>query len=230
MGVYLFKRQVLDHALWEDHMNAASSHDFGKDVLPRLVANGARVYAYPFSGYWMDVGTIESYWQAHMDLLRTPKPFDLNDRGWVVHTRSEERPPVWLARDAETADSMICEGCEIEAGALIDHSVLGPGVRVKAGAIVRESIILTDAVIGEGAIVERTVIDKKVRVGERAHIGAILEGVPAIPMIGKSSTIPADMVIEPGAVIGTDVIPTDFTSNRVRGDDLIQTKRLPYEV
>jgi glucose-1-phosphate adenylyltransferase len=231
MGVYLFRRQVLDKALWDDRAIQNSSHDFGKDILPRLVSQGARVFAYPFTGYWVDVGTIQSYWQAHIDLLADPPPIDLNDREWIIHTRTEERPPARIARGAEIIDSMISDGCVIAAGAMVERSVLAPGVQVNAGAAIRESVLLTDAVVEAGAVIERSIIDKKVRIGQNAHMGLIqAEGEPAISMIGKHSHIPAGMVIEPGAIIATDVIPSDFASLLVRGDEYIQTKRLPNEI
>src|SRR4030095_4730222 len=93
MGVYLFRRELLDRVLWEDLQRPDSSHDFGKDILPRLIKSRARVYAFPYTGYWMDVGTVSSYWQAHMDLLSPSPPLKLYNRNWVIHTRNEERPP-----------------------------------------------------------------------------------------------------------------------------------------
>jgi glucose-1-phosphate adenylyltransferase len=107
MGVYLFNINMLDKILWEDRQRMESSHDFGKDIIPRLVAEDARVHAFPYSGYWVDVGTVDSYWKAHMDLLAQPAPIDLNDRSWIFHTRTEERPPVFIASSAEVHDSMI---------------------------------------------------------------------------------------------------------------------------
>jgi glucose-1-phosphate adenylyltransferase len=231
MGVYLFEADTLNKALWEDHQITESSHDFGKDILPRLIKEGARVYAYPYSGYWVDVGTVSSYWQAHMDLLNRPSPIDLHDRSWIIHTRTEERPPVQILKGATVIDSMITDGCVIYPGATVERSILSPGVTVKNGAIVRESVLLTDTVIEAGAIVERTIIDKRTQVGENARVGAIEAGPePRIAMIGKNSMIPPSMIIQPGAIIGTDVIPDDFSSPIVQSDDYIQTKRLAYEV
>jgi glucose-1-phosphate adenylyltransferase len=231
MGVYLFSTPTLDRALWSDHLRSESSHDFGKDVLPRLVAEANRVFAFPYEGYWVDVGTIDSYWQAHMDLLNDSPPIDLNDRSWVLHTRTEERPPVRISTGAVVLDSMITDGCVISAGAHVERSVLSAGVRVAPGAVVRESIILTDTVIGPEAVIEHSIIDKKVRIGERARVGARRAGFELmLTMIGKNSQVPAAMVVEPGAVIGIDVVEGDFISNVVRGSDFIQTKRLPYEI
>jgi len=231
MGVYLFDLKVLDQALWEDHKRGDSSHDFGKDVLPRLVAEGKRVFAYPYNGYWVDVGTVNSYWQAHMDLLVDPPPINLNDREWIMHTRTEERPPVRIAQGAQIIDSMITDGCVISAGATVERSVLSAGVRIGPDAIVRESILLTDAEIEAGAQVKRAILDKHVIIRENAHVGAIqTEGEPVMTMIGKHSIVPTGMIVEPGAVIGPDVIPQDYPTAIVRGRDYIQTRRLPYEI
>jgi glucose-1-phosphate adenylyltransferase len=234
MGVYLFNMDVLDRYLWLDHQRPDSSHDFGKDILPRMVAAGERVLAYPYTGYWMDVGTVHSYWQAHMDLLVDKPQIDLNDRSWIIHTRTEEQPPVRIARGAEVSDSMVSDGCLIAAGAVVERSVLSPGVRVGPGTVVRESVILTDSAIGGGSTIERSVVDKRAVIGENSRIGAASpEPDFPIAMIGKNSILPDGITIEPGAIIGTDVIQSDFASDLVRGDDYVQThqtKRLAYEV
>ena len=231
MGVYLFNINLLDKILWEDRQRTDSSHDFGKDILPRLVAEDSRVHAFPYTGYWVDVGTVDSYWKTHMDLLAQPAPINLNDRSWVFHTRTEERPPVFIASGAEVSDSMITDGCVISSGAVIDRSVLSPGVKVMPGAVVRDSVILTDAVIHPGATVGKAIIDKRVSIGEAAIIGSLDRSSEAgITMVGKNSQLPPQLLVEPGAVIATDVIATDLPSNVIRSDDYIQTKRLAYEV
>jgi len=231
MGVYLFGLETLDRSLWEDHQRGGSSHDFGKDILPRLVQEGKRVFAYPFDDYWVDVGTIESYWQAHMDLLVDPPPIDLNDRSWIMHTRTEERPPVRISSGATIKDSMITDGCTIAPNTIIERSILAPGVQIQAGATVRESVISTDVVVESGAIIERTIVDKRVEIGENARIGGCEAGEnPVITMIGKNSVIPGETVIEPGAIIGTDILTTDFQSKLIRPHQYVQSKRLPYEV
>lgn len=231
MGVYVFNIDLLNRVLWEDHQRSDSSHDFGKDILPRLVAQEARVFAFPYSGYWVDVGTVESYWQAHMDLLNDPPPIDLNDRSWIIHTRTEERPPVRIAKSAQVLDSMVTDGCVLHSGALIERSILSPGVTVMPGAVIRESIILTDSLIEADATVERAIIDKQVRIGPRVRLGGQQPGGGlAITMVGKNSYLGADLIVEPGAVIATDVIPSDLTSHIIHSDEVIQTRRLPYEV
>ncbi len=231
MGVYLFNMRVLDRLLWEDHNRLDSSHDFGKDILPNLIKEGGQVFAYPYSGYWVDVGTVNSYWQAHMDLLGDEPSLSMHDRSWIIHTRTEERPPVVIQKGAVVVDSMITDGCMLYSDAYVERSILSPGVVVESGARVTGSIILTDTVIEAGAIVENTIIDKRVYIGEGTHIGSAATGKePVITMIGKNSQIPNGISIEAGAVIGTDVVPSDISTDLIRGDEYIQTKRLAYEV
>jgi glucose-1-phosphate adenylyltransferase len=231
MGVYLFNRDLLDHALWEDNQIQDSSHDFGKDILPRLIKSDTSIFAYPYTGYWMDVGTIQSYWQAHMDLLSPDPQLKLYDRSWIIHTRTEERPPSRIPVRAEIYASMLSDGCYIQEGARIESSVLSPGVIIGTGAVVRESIIMTDTVIGKGAVIERGILDKRVRVGEYVHIGGgIADPNIRLAVIGKNSILPAGMWMEADAEIGTDVIDSDYSGPVVRSGEAIQTKRMPYEI
>ncbi len=231
MGVYVFGTDVLDSALWQDHLRKDSSHDFGKDILPALIQSGAKVYAFPYSGYWVDVGTLGSYWQSHMDLLNEPPPIDLNNRSWIIHTRTEERPPARIASGATVQDSMISDGCILEPGARVTHSVLSPGVIVRSGAIVEESVILAGSEICKNAIVQRAILDKRVHVGANAHLGALgTEGEPRLVTVGKNSQIPDNCRIEPGATINTDVVPSDYSSDYVHRGEIIQTRRMPNEV
>lgn len=231
MGVYLFNRELLDKVLWEDRQRKGSSHDFGKDILPRLIKSKARVFAFPYSGYWMDVGTLYSYWQAHMDMLSPSPPLKLHSRNWIVHTRNEERPPARLPATAHVYASMLCDGCYIESGARVESSVLSPGAIVRAGAVVRESIILTDCEIASGAVVERAIIDKYVRVGENARVGGGVSSAEVkVALVGKKSVVPANYVVEAGAEIGTDVSSTDYPESIVRAGQIIQKRRPSNEI
>lgn len=231
MGVYLFNRELLDKALWEDRGRKNSLHDFGKDIIPRLVKSKARVYAFPYSGYWMDVGTVQSYWQAHMDMLSPSPALKLYNRSWIIHTRTEERPPARLPAGAHVYASMICDGCFIESGAHVESSVLSPGVIVRSGAIVRESVVITDTVIESGARVERAVLDKRVHVGENARIGGgVAEPNIKIALVGKSSAVPAGFVVEPEAEISTDVVASDYSESTIRAGRIIETKRQANEI
>ena len=231
MGVYLFNRDVLDRALWEDHQRPSSSHDFGKDIIPNLIRGNARVFAYPYSGYWMDVGTINSYWQAHMDMLSPDPLLKLYDRDWIIHTRTEERPPSRIPETATIFASMISSGCYIQKDARVESSVLSPGVILRPGAIVRESIIMTDTVIGSGAVVERAIIDKRVIVGENARIGGGIANPQIIlTVIGKNSVVPPGTIIEPGGAVSTDVVAEDYPGPVIKFGETLETKRQPYEI
>jgi glucose-1-phosphate adenylyltransferase len=231
MGVYLFSRDLLDKILWEDHFRQDSTHDFGKDIIPRLIKSKAKVYAFPYTGYWMDVGTLSSYWQAHMDLLSPSPPLKLYNRNWVIHTRTEERPPARFPGRGSIYASMLCDGCFIEEGAVVESSVLSPGVIVRTGAVVRESVVATDSVIEGGAVVERAVLDKRVRIEQNARVGwGVAEKSIRIALVGKNSVVPAGYVIEPEAEVGTDVIASDYHSTVLRAGETIQTRRLANEI
>ncbi|MBN1965713.1 MAG: glucose-1-phosphate adenylyltransferase [Anaerolineae bacterium] len=211
MGVYLFSLEALEKYLLEDAEMHDSDHDFGKNILPRMVASDMNVFAYPFMGYWIDVGTLDAYWSAHMDLLDHPPSLDLNDRSWVIHTRSEERPPVHIEAGAQIKDSLITDGSFIAPGAIVERSVLSPGVYVGPGAVVRESIILTDTYIDAEAVVERSVVDKLVMVGKNARIGEKRDvGDLGLSIIGKNTRVPAEAKIGCNCVLGTDLSESHF--------------------
>jgi glucose-1-phosphate adenylyltransferase len=212
MGIYVFNRAILSQMLVEDSKKRDSSHDFGKDIIPRMVTGGLRVFAYPFTGYWVDVGTIDAYWHTHMDLLKNPPPIDLNDRSWIIHTKSEERAPVMIHKGAVVHDSLITDGCIIAPGARIDRSILSPGVVVGAKAVVRQSVILTDTIVEPGARIERSIVDKVVRVGRGARVGRLprAEEKLGITTVGKNAQIPEKTVIAPGAVVDADAKPEFF--------------------
>ena len=216
MGIYVFNYDTLVKMLTEDAKEPGSGHDFGKDIFPKMIANNYRVFAFPYADYWVDVGTIQSYWEAHMDLLEEQPKLDLLDREWVIHTRSEERPPVNMRTGATVNHSLITDGCTIEG--FVEYSVLSPGVKVARGAVVRYSIIMTDTVIEAGAVVDHAIIDKHVVVGRNAHIGygndythnpeAHIE--TGITVIGKDTIIPPNLKIGRNVVIGSDLKDDDF--------------------
>ncbi len=213
MGIYVFSYPVLEKVLREDALRQDSAHDFGKDIIPSMMEAGMRVFAYPFDNYWMDVGTVDSYWLAHMDLLSFPPAFNLHDRSWIIHTRSEERPPVKIKEGAVVKDSMVTDGTIIAADAVVERSILSPGVYVGPGAVVRESIVLTDASIEAGARVERAIIDKLVTVGHNAQVGRLVEGAPdlGITTIGKNVRIPNGLKIGRNVAVDPDVDPELFS-------------------
>jgi glucose-1-phosphate adenylyltransferase len=230
MGIYIFNLETLNRALWEDHLRQDSAHDFGKNILPDMVGSGAAVYAYPYSGYWMDVGTLESYWQAHMDLLCTPPSFDLFNRKWIIHTRTEEQPPALIHKGSLVENSLISNGVIIEPGAEVVRSVLSPGVVIKSGAKILESIILTDTQIGANSTVIRSVLDKRIRVEEDCQIGGLVDDKIVISMVGRNSIVPAGLILKPGGAVGTDVVPSDYSELEIAPGEFVQTRRLPNEI
>ncbi|MCU0498697.1 MAG: glucose-1-phosphate adenylyltransferase [Anaerolineae bacterium] len=211
MGVYVFNYNVLEKMLREDDENPDSNNDFGKDIIPTMIRNQMRLFAYAYTGYWIDVGTVEAFWEAHMDLLASPPSLNLNDRTWVIHTLSEERPPVRINAGAIIKDSLITDGSTISEDALVERSVLSPGVFVGPGAVVRESIILNDAYIEAGAVVERCIIDKIAVIGKGARVGQISDmGDLGITSIGKNTYIPPGYTVGRNVVLGTDLGEVDF--------------------
>ncbi|MFN8378187.1 MAG: glucose-1-phosphate adenylyltransferase [Anaerolineae bacterium] len=211
MGVYVFTYSVLEQLLKDDRENKQSNHDFGKDIIPRMVRDKMNVFAYPYGGYWIDVGTIDAYWEAHMDLLASPPSLNLNDRTWVIHTKSEERAPAHIAAGATIRNSLITNGTIISEGALVERSILSPGTFVGPNAIVRESIVLTDAYIEAGAVVERTILDKLTVVGHNARVGTMPKvGEFGITCVGKNAMIPAGYTIGHGSILGVDLREEDY--------------------
>ena len=211
MGVYVFDYDVLERVLLEDQADSLSAHDFGHNVLPKMVAANMSVYAYPYGGYWIDVGTVDAYWEAHMDLLSSPPSLNLNDRTWVIHTRSEERPPVRIGDGTQIVDSMITDGSVIGAGAVIERSILSPGVFVGPGAVIRESVILNDAYVETGAVIERALIDKISVIGRDARVGSWQDiGDLKITSVGKNARVPPGFRIGAGSIVGADCTHADF--------------------
>jgi glucose-1-phosphate adenylyltransferase len=219
MGFYVFRTGCLIERLEQDAALQGSKHDFGGDIVPKMIAEEMRVYGHRFDGYWRDVGTIQSYHDAHMELLAEPPALDLYDRSWPIHTKSEERPPGLVGSGAHIVQSLISHGCRIHGH--VERSVLSPGVLVEEGAIVRDSIVLFDAAIGAGAVVDRTVIDKEVVIGPSAYVGFGDDLTPnqtepgrlntGITLVGKRAQVPYGVRIGRNCRIDPDVEPTDFT-------------------
>ena len=224
MGIYLFNAAVLKKYLMKDSREITSQHDFGKNIIPSIVKDKARIFAYPFKDYWVDVGTIQSYWKAHMDLLSVLPGYDIRSRNWVIHTRSEERPPSYIHPGSQIQSSLICDGCVIESEVLIDHCVLSPGVLVKKGSQIRNSVILTDTTIEEYNSIHKAIIDKHVFLGKNSQIGSPSKKRARISMIGKNSVVPDGTILDDGGMIGCDVMPVDYESNHIHFGDLILSK------
>jgi glucose-1-phosphate adenylyltransferase len=217
MGVYVFDWHVLREVL------SAERVDFGRDLLPWMVDAGRRVYGYEFKGYWQDVGTVEAYWRTNLDLLSDEPGIELNDLGWLIYTKSEERPPARIGPRASVTRSMVSHGCQIDG--TVEHSVLSPGVRVGADAVVRNSIVMFDTVVGAGAVVEHAIVDKDCRIGDGARLGHGSDLRPnreeperlyaGITLVGKRAVVPPRITIGRNCRIDPGVRPADFGRRRV---------------
>jgi len=219
MGIYVFNKAVMTDRLMKGATSPAGLHDFGRDVMPKMLENGDKVYAYLFDGYWQDVGTVQAYWDAHMQLLEDPPALNLYERSWVIYTRSEERPPAVVSSLAQVEQSLISHGCQVDGQVI--RSVLSPGVIVEEGAIVRDSVILVDTVIGKNTVVDRAIIDKEVLTGANSYIGYGDDTTPnkdepqrlnsGITLIGKRARLPDGVKIGRNCKIGPDVTPANFS-------------------
>jgi glucose-1-phosphate adenylyltransferase len=222
MGIYVFTTEFLLHRLEEDARDANSAHDFGKNIIPRMVGCD-RVFAYPFSGYWVDVGTISAYWETNLNLLNETPALDLYEPNWVIHTRSRELPPVKLGATGQSRTSLLSNGCVIN-GTVI-HSVLSPGACVEAGAVVRDSVIMNDTIIRAGAVIDHCVLDKEIEIGAGTQVGVGDDMTPnllepanintGITIIGKRAHIPAGASIGRNCRIDANTTPKDYDQLQV---------------
>jgi glucose-1-phosphate adenylyltransferase len=226
MGVYVFSWPALRDALSPDRV------DFGRHVLPWMVEQGRAVYGHEFGGYWQDVGTIESYWRTSLDLLTDEPGIELNDLGWLIYTKSEDRPPARIGPAASISRSMISHGCVIDGS--VEHSVLSPGVRVAAGATVRDSIVMFDAVIEADAVLDRAILDKECRIGTGARVGVGDDLRPnrdeperlyaGITLVGKKARVPGGVEIGRNCRIDPGVAERDFgRRRRIRSGETVGT-------
>lgn len=204
MGIYIFSAKKLYKYLEEDSANPKSSNDFGKDILPKMLLSGEKMMAYEFEGYWKDVGTIESLYEANMDLLGDNPKFDVSDSSWKIQSRSPLAPPHYVGNKAKTDNSIIMSGCEIYG--TVENSVLASDVIVKDGATVRNSIVMGDVVIEEGAVVEYSIIDENTFIGKNAVIGERKESKNGITVLSRNIKVSDCAVVPGGSIIDKDVV------------------------
>ena len=224
MGVYVFSWPALREALRTEWP------DFGRHVLPGMLDQRKRVAGYEFSGYWQDVGTVESYWQTSLDLLSDDPGIDLYETGWLTYTRSEERAPARIGPEATVTRSMVSHGCVIDG--TVEHSILSPGVRVEAGAVVRDSIVMFDTVVGAGAQLDRAIVDKDCVIGSSAVIGHGDDMTPnrdeperlyaGITLVGKAAKIPPRTRIGRNCRIDPRVLAADFPGRTIASGATVQ--------
>ena len=203
MGVYIFNKNVLFEYLKADEEDKKSSKDFGKNIIPAMLRDGKRMYAYGFSGYWKDVGTIDSLWEANMDLLGEKPVLDLNDPSWKIYYRHTPENPHYIGEDAKVKNSALAEGCEIDG--TVENSVLFTNITVEKGAVVRDSVIMGDCVIKAGARVEYAILDNGVVVGENARVGVSKQDASGIAVIGAGVEVGAKTVVDAGEMVTEDV-------------------------
>ena len=199
MGIYIFNKDKLEKYLTEDEADPNSSNDFGKNIIPNMLAAGEKMFAYPFEGYWKDVGTINSLWEANMDLIGKEPVLDLGDPDWRIFSRNQSAGPQFIAKSARIENCYITDGCEIY-GTVI-NSVLGAGVKVGHGAYVKDSVLMGDTEIGAGATVNYSIIDTNVKIGAGATVGAAREKAKGITVLGEDVEVPNGSGIEDGAII-----------------------------
>ena len=208
MGIYIFTWTTLRKYLAEDVADPASDNDFGKNIIPNMLAANEHMVAYPFEGYWKDVGTIDSLWEANMDLLDPNVALNVGDDDWRIYSRNSGMPGHYIGTDADVQNSMITEGCQVHGK--VEKSVLFAGVKVGAGAVVEESIVMPGAVIEEGAHVSYAIVAENVVVKKDAVVGCTKEQAEepdkwGIAVIGEGVTIGVGAKVGPKAMVVKNV-------------------------
>ncbi len=169
MGVYIFNWSVLRQYLEADERDAESANDFGKNVIPRMLNAGEPLFGYRFEGYWKDVGTLESLWEANMDLLGDAPELDLNDRHWRVYSVNPTQPPQYIASEACVHNSLVNEGCMVYGE--VQHSVLFPGVKVGRGSVIRDAVLMPNVEIGENVTIQHAIVGTSTTIDAGAVVG-----------------------------------------------------------
>jgi glucose-1-phosphate adenylyltransferase len=231
MGVYIFNRDVLRQ--W---LEGRIGHDFGRHIFPKMAAKG-KVFAHVFDGYWRDIGTVESYWQANMEILAMSQTF-LSDIDWPLYTKEIECPPTKIFRSAHVTDCLLSSGCKIEGQA--EHSILSPGVTIAEGAVIKDSIIMDDTMVGQNSIVDHAILDKQVVVEAGCHIGfgddyRINRNNPKVlnnglTIVGKRTLIPSGYKIGRNCIIYDNVAESDFPGAEIQSGETVRPKRKPIRI
>lgn len=208
MGIYVFSWDKLKKYLEEDEADPDSSNDFGKNIIPNMLNDNQKMVVYRFADYWKDVGTIDSLWEANLDLLDPKVALDLSDPAWRIYSRTPNAPPQYVASSAKVQNSMITEGCDVYG--TIDFSILSEGVTVEEGAVVKDSLIMPGAVIKRNSSVQYAIIGENVIIGEGAAVGERPEDVTdlskwGVSVVGAGLHIGNNAVVKAGAMIRESV-------------------------
>ena len=198
MGIYIFTWEKLRKYLTDDAENPKSSNDFGKNIIPSMLNDKQVMVAYKFAGYWKDVGTIESLWEANMDVLDSPQEIDLHDKKWRIYAKNPGMPPHYVSDNAKVTNSLIAEGCEIFGS--VEHSVLFAGVHIEEGADIRDAVIMPGATVKRGAVVHRAIVAEDAIVGPGCLVG---EETGNIAVVGQDVVLPAGVSVKAGVQIDT---------------------------
>lgn len=199
MGIYIFKKDVLVQELIEDEKNKESSNDFGKNIIPTMLAKKMAVYAYGFSGYWKDVGTVTSLWEANMDLLGDEPAMNLNDPNFKIYSRNRPLPPSYVGGGGKFVNSLMTTGCEVD-GSVVD-SVLGEGVIIEEGAVVESSVIMRGTRIRRGAHLSYAMVDENCDIGEDCRLGDETSGKDSITLVGGGVTLKKGTALKAGQIV-----------------------------
>lgn len=198
MGIYVFCREVLEKYLTMDENDPESQNDFGKNIIPRMLADGCKMYAYPFDGYWKDVGTVSSLWEANMDLLGENPRFSLHD-SWRIFSRNDPLPPHYVSDGAKISNSLITEGCVIEGD--VENSILFAGVKVERGAMIKDSVVMSGVTVAKGAVVEYSIVDSGCSIGAGAMVGRPKTENKGVTVIGADNVIASGEDVPGGAMV-----------------------------
>lgn len=219
MGVYIFTWEVLREYLISDNEDANSNNDFGQNIIPKMLNDGKQMYAYAFSGYWKDVGTIQAYWESNMDLIERVPEFNLFERNWKIFTTNPVKPAHYIGPTGSVKKSIIAEGCKVYG--TVKNSVVFPGVTIAEGAVIEDSIIMSNSVIKENAHIKKSILSEKVKVGANVKIGfgelVVNEDKPAIyysgiSVIGEAAEIPENAELGQNVVVSNNIKEEDFKS------------------
>jgi len=199
MGIYIFTKDKLEEYLAADNEDPESVNDFGKNIIPAMLASGEKMMAYSFEGYWKDVGTIQSLWEANMDLLGESPELSLTEESWRIYSRHTAQPPQYISGGAVVENASITAGCEIYG--IVRNSVLGAGVYVGKGAIVEDSVLMNGVSVADGAAVRYSILDENVSIGQNATVGEAKETADGIAVVGAGIEIAAEQKIPAGSMI-----------------------------
>jgi glucose-1-phosphate adenylyltransferase len=228
MGIYIFTWDKMRESLIKDSQIHPDS-DFGKHIIPAMLEEDCVIYAYRFKDYWKDVGTIESFWEANMELIKTIPEFNLFEDFWRIYTSLDHQPPQYTSDESDVNTSLLSEGCEVFGS--VYNSILGSGIKVAKGAVIKDSIIMANTTVGENAVIERCVIDENNSIGKNVVMGAGAN-IPnrekpnvydtGITVTGENTIIPDDVVIGKNCVIYGKTTPDAYPGGSLESGSTLE--------